>query len=300
MREEKTKVFKGVYTALVSPFTQDGKLDTAAFSKLLDRQANAGVAGFVPCGTTGENPTLTNSEWRKLIQLSVETAKKRKLQVIAGCGSNNTAEAIKLISEAFELGSDAALVVTPYYNKPTQSGLIAHYEAIAAKSPLPIFLYNVPGRTNVHLSFETVAHLFKNEKIIGIKEASGNHSHWIRLASELDIKNKALFAGDDDAFATLLALGGSGIISASANVAPERFVKIFNAALANDWVSAFATQKQLVPLIQSLFMETSPAPTKFALSALGQIENTLRLPLVKGSPTCEQTVRECLTQIGLV
>lgn len=293
-------MLNGVFVASVTPFTKRGDLDLPALRALLEWQAKSGVHGFVPCGTTGENPTLSKSEWTQVVQLTIEVAKKHGKKVVAGCGSNNTAEVLSLIDEAKALGADAALVVTPYYNKPNQRGLIAHYETIAERSPLPIVLYNVPGRTNVSITCETLKQLFKSDKIVAIKEASGNYSQWMQIAAENNLSQKSLLSGDDDAFVAILALGGTGIISAAANVMPGKFVELYDLTLKNEWKKAFELQTALFPAIKALFAETNPAPAKFALSVLGLSENNLRLPLVPVSSETEKAIRSSLGSLGLV
>lgn len=277
---------EGVYVATLTPFSSTGEVDWEKYRELLEWQVACGVQGFVPCGTTGENPTVTPMEWRQLVSVTIEVARAAKLKVIAGCGSNSTQSSLEMVLEAQKLGADAALVVTPYYNKPTQRGLIAHYEFLAKNSRLPLILYNVPGRTNVNLTAETVTALFRHPQIIGIKEASGHHAQWMQIARNVDLREKFLLAGDDDAFATILSLGGSGIISASANAAPEQFVKIYELFKQGEWEAALREQKRVLPLVSSLFLETSPAPLKHALHVMKKFPPHLRLPLV---PVTEET-----------
>lgn len=287
--------FDGVYTALLTPFNEGGEIAWDKFQELLEWQAASGVHGFVPCGTTGENPTLSKEEWRRLVETTIKFSRAKGLKTIAGAGSNCTKSALELIKEAEKLGADAALVVTPYYNKPTQRGLIAHYEYLTENSSIPLILYNVPGRTNVNLLPETAEKLFQNPKIQGIKEASGNHSQWLQISQTCNLKEKSLLAGDDDAFATILSLGGSGIISASANAAPKQFVKIYDLHQKGDLAGALQEQKRLLPLIQSLFAETSPAPLKHALQTLKKFPPHLRLPLV---PVTEETAAKVNRALG--
>jgi 4-hydroxy-tetrahydrodipicolinate synthase len=292
--------WKGVYPAVVTFFDERGELALDSLEAHLENLALAGVHGFVPCGTTGESATLTATERAKVIAISVKVAKKHGLKVIAGCGSNNTAAVKPLLDEAAELGADAALVVTPYYNKPTQAGLIAHYRALADHSRIPIILYNVPGRTSVSIAPETVAQLFQHPNICGIKEASGQYGNWLALASQLNLKEKCLLAGDDDAFAPIQALGGVGIISASANVAPREFVKLYTLMESGKWPEAFQLQAKLLPLVKSLFQETSPAPAKEALSMMSAFPKSLRLPLVPVGSATAEAVRKALKELGLL
>lgn len=294
-------VIQGVYVATVSPFLEKtGEVDYKSYQAHLKWLSECGVHGFVPCGTTGEGPCLSEVERKKLIELSCEEASKKALKVIAGCGSNSTASALKMIQEAKEIGADAALVVTPYYNKPTQEGLIAHYQFLADRSEIPLVLYHVPGRTNVTFQLSTIQKLFQHPNIIGIKEASGQHSFWMGMAQTLDWKSKAILAGDDDAFALIQQLGGKGIISATANVDPKSFVKLFDLSLKGQWSEAFEVQKKLLPLVQAMFAETNPSPAKEALKLLNRMENTVRLPLVSVQTQTRETIQRALKTAGLL
>lgn len=294
-------VFKGVFVATVTPFNSTASdVDFTAYQEHLKILSDCGVHGFVPCGTTGEGPCLTDGERKKLIRLSVDTARERNLKVIAGCGSNSTSNVLRMILEAKDEGADGALVVTPYYNKPTQEGLIAHYEYLASKSPLPIVLYHVPGRTNVTFQLSTLKRLFQHPNIVGIKEASGNHGYWMGMTQTFDWKQKSVLAGDDDAFALIQQLGGRGIISATANVAPKEFVELFKLTESGNWIEAFTLQKKLLPLVQAMFLETNPSPAKSALSLLGRMEKTVRLPLVSVSSNSEEMISESLKKSGLL
>lgn len=292
--------FEGVYVATTTPFTAEGALDKDALKKHLAYLADAGVHGFVPCGTTGEASVLDATERSEVLCLTLEVAKQRGLKVIAGCGGNSTAAVLELVKQAKAMGCHGALVVTPYYNKPTQPGLKAHFEHIANESAFPIVLYNVPGRTSVNLAPETAAALFENENIVAIKEASGQHGQWMALAYAMDTSRKGLMAGDDDAFATILALGGCGMISASANVAPQAFVSLYNFAKQGKWSEAFALQKKLLPLVKALFVETSPSPAKAALAMLGRGGSGVRLPLVPASDTAIAQVKAALRGLELL
>lgn len=270
----------GVWVAVVSFFNKDFSLDLPRFRAHCEWLLDCGVEGLVPCGTTGEGPTLTSLEREQLINTSVELAEKKGKKVIAGCGGNNTATVKALIEAASHSGAHAALVVTPYYNKPSQAGLVAHYEHLADHSNIPIVLYNVPSRTGVNLLPETVIKLWQHPRLVGLKEASGNHSQWLALTSPALPENRYLLAGDDDAYATLFSLGASGIISASANVVPQLFVQLDKHLRANEWQAAWGLQKRLFPLIQSFFSETNPGPIKYFLSRMGKGLENLRLPLV--------------------
>jgi 4-hydroxy-tetrahydrodipicolinate synthase len=288
---------EGVYVATVTPFEKTGEVSLSKLEQHLRWLAESGVQGLVPCGTTGEGSTLTYEERTATIELAVKVASERGLKVIAGCNSNAPAIVLKLIQEAKKLGCDGALVVTPYYIKPTAQGLLAHYEYLANESGFPIVLYNIPGRTGVSLPTEITAKLFRNAHIVGIKEASGQHAQWQSLAGQVDLREKALLAGDDDAFAFILALGGSGVISAAANVAPLEFVKIYEASRQGKWEEVFRLQVRLYPLIRSLFLETNPSPVKYALSTLGRMEEVLRLPLVPVSEENRAAITRALSEI---
>lgn len=289
--------FEGVYVAVATPFAGDGGVDLAAMERHLDFLVREGVNGFVPCATTGESPTLSREERRKIIELCVRKANSRKLSVIAGCGGNSTSAVIELSREARDLGCQGALVVTPYYNKPTPKGLLAHYRAVADASDLPIVLYNVPARTNVNLAPELTAELFRHPRIVGIKEASGNYEQWVSLSRSVDLTTKSFMSGDDDCFAVILALGGSGIISASANVVPGLFVSIYRHAREDQWSKAFELQKRFFPLKKALFMETNPGPIKYALHLMGYAEDRLRMPLVPVEARTQEAVRAALTEL---
>ncbi len=297
MRQER---FEGVYVANVTPFDENENVDWQSLDGHYEFLLQNKVHGLVPCGTTGEGPTLSYEDRDRIVSLAVEKAKAHSAKVIVGCGSNNTRTALKMIETAAKLKADAALVVTPYYNKPTQSGLIAHYKFLAEQSPLPIILYNVPGRTNVNINPETAVEIFKHPNIVGIKEASGNHGQWMALASQINFREKSLLAGDDDAFVTVCQLGGCGIISATANVVPGHFVKIYELIKAGKTLEALSKQGKLLSLIQSMFMETNPSPAKFALSAMKCMQNQVRLPLVPVSSKTEEAVLTALRGLEIL
>lgn len=287
----------GVFVANFTPFKESQKLDVETYQRHLTWLASAGVHGFVPCGTTGESASLTIEERDILIQTTVAFSKTKNLKVIAGCGSNNTATALTYLEKAAKLGSDAALVVTPYYNRPTPAGVLAHYTFLAERSPLPIVAYHVPGRTNVFMSPELVGDVLALPRIVGIKEASGSFAQWLSVSTLPQVANKAFLSGDDDAFAAVMALGGSGLISASANVAPKAFVAIYNAFQEKSWAKGFEFQKKILPLVKAMFKETSPAPAKKALEWMGFGDGSLRLPLVPVGSDCEKVIRDALKTI---
>jgi len=266
----------GVYTALVTPFV-DGAVDIDTFRALCIRQIKSGVAGLVPCGTTGETPTLSDLEWGELVRTAVEVA-DNKVPVIAGCGSNSTAKTVETITRAKALGADAALVVFPYYNKPNSKGLFAHVEA-SLRVGLPIVLYHVPGRTGQRLPASQIATLCQLHNVIAIKEATGD----VALGQELlELTDVSVLSGDDFTFAALRAMGAHGVISVVSNIAPSLTVKWDHAANTGDVVSLRALRTQLLPLIRFLFDDTNPVPAKAAMSAMGLCSNEVRLPLATG------------------
>ncbi len=285
---------KGVYVANATPFSGSENLDLTSYTRHLAWLAEAGVAGFVPCGTTGEGAVLSDDERDAIWRTTVAFAKSKRLTVIAGCGSNDTKKSLRAIEQAAKLGCDAALVVTPYYNKPTPAGVYAHYEFLSNHSPLPIVVYHIPGRTNVFMQPETVEKVMALKKVVAIKEASGSYAQWLALSTQPVFKEKALLAGDDDALAITLSLGGTGIISASANVAPRPLVRMMQAFDKGDWATVYDIQKKLLPLVQAMFEETNPAPVKKALETLGFGDGSLRLPLVPVTARTEAMIHAAL------
>ncbi|NDC23204.1 MAG: 4-hydroxy-tetrahydrodipicolinate synthase, partial [Proteobacteria bacterium] len=239
-------------------------------------------------------------ERKKLIEIATSCGQKLNKLVIAGCGGNSTASVLQSILEARDSGASAALVVTPYYNKPTQEGLLAHYFFLADHTPIPIVLYNVPSRTGVNLLPDTVAQLWNHPQIIGLKEATGNHSQWLELTSQSFQPNRFLLAGDDDAYATLAALGATGIISATANIAPAVFVKMGQLLECGNFKEAFLLQKRLLPLVRAVFSETNPAPLKYALNRMGRGANCLRLPLVPVRPATQSILDQELKSLEMI
>jgi 4-hydroxy-tetrahydrodipicolinate synthase len=278
---------------------RDGHVDEAAFRKLIEWQIAEGSHGLVPVGTTGESPTLTPEEHRRVVEIAVETAKGR-VPVIAGAGSNNTAEAIEYTEHAEHAGADAVLSVCPYYNKPTQDGLYAHFKAVAAATKLPVFVYNVPGRTVSNITVETLARLAKDcANIIGTKDATADltrPSRQRQLSGETFIQ----LSGEDGTALGFNAHGGVGCISVTANVAPRLCSEFQEATLAGDYKMALKLQDRLMPLHTALFVETSPAPVKYAASLLGLCEDTIRLPLVPCSESCKTQVRAAMVHAGLL
>jgi 4-hydroxy-tetrahydrodipicolinate synthase len=288
--------FRGVFTALVTPF-RDGVLDEDAFGRLIERQIEAGVHGLVPVGTTGETATLSHEEHRRVIEICMAVA-ARRVPVIAGAGSNATAEAVELVRHARQLGADAALVVTPYYNRPSQEGLYRHYAAICDAVDLPIVVYNVPSRTSVDISDATLARLSSLPNIVGVKDATGDMARpsLQRLACGDDW---LLLSGDDPSALGYMAHGGAGVISVTANVAPGPCAAFCNAALAGDFETARHWQQRLVRLHKALFADASPAPTKFALASLGLCAEEARLPIAPCSEGARAQVREAMREAGV-
>ncbi|MDB5456700.1 MAG: dihydrodipicolinate synthase [Caulobacter sp.] len=288
---------KGVIPALVTPF-RDGALDEAAFVALVERQIAGGVHGLVPVGTTGETATLSTDEHKRVVELCVRTAKGRA-PVIAGAGSNSTAEAIELVRHAKTVGADAALVVTPYYNRPSQEGLYQHYAAINEAVQLPVLVYNVPSRASIDISNETLARLAKLPNIVGIKDATGDltRASFQRLMCGEDW---VMLSGDDPTALGYMAHGGHGCISVTANVAPEACATFMNACLRGEWETALYWQDRLVRLHKALFLDASPSPTKFALAHLGLCEADVRLPIAPCAEAVKPEILEAMREAGLV
>ncbi|CAL4867797.1 4-hydroxy-tetrahydrodipicolinate synthase [Asticcacaulis sp. MM231] len=282
-------LFRGVITALVTPF-KGGEVDYAALEKLVEFQIAGGVHGIVPVGTTGETSTLTMEEHRAVVKLCVEKVAGR-IKVIAGAGSNNTAETLELAHHAKEVGADAVLVVAPYYNKPSQEGLYQHFKALNDNVQIPALLYNVPGRTVVDMSNETVARLAKLPNIVGIKDATGDLERisQMRLMIEGDF---SYISGDDPTLLGYLAHGGHGVISVTSNVAPAQVVAMYEAVVQNAYEAALQWQDKLITLHKVLFADSSPSPTKYAMSRLGLCSDEVRLPIV----ACSQAVRPLVDQ----
>jgi 4-hydroxy-tetrahydrodipicolinate synthase len=290
-------LFKGVLPALVTPF-RDGAVDEDAFVRLVERQIAGGVHGLVPVGTTGETATLSHDEHRRVVELCVKTAAGR-VPVIAGAGSNATAEAIELVRHAKTIGADAALVVTPYYNRPSQEGLYAHYAAIDAAVQLPVIIYNVPGRTSVDISNEVLARLAKLPNMVGIKDATGDLAR-ASMQRLMCGEDWVMLSGDDPTALGYMAHGGHGCISVTANVAPEQCAGFYDAVLAGDWAAALQGQDRLIRLHKALFTDASPAPTKFALAHLGLCAEDVRLPIVAASEASRTEVLAAMRDAGVV
>ncbi len=292
----KQTVFEGVATAIVTPMTASG-VDYQAFARLLEWQIRMGVQAIVAAGTTGEGSTLTDEEHREVLKFCVEQVRGR-VPVIAGTGSNDTAYAIELTKYACEVGADAMLLVTPYYNKATQKGLIASFAAIADASTKPCILYNVPSRTGCNLLPETVSVLADHPRIAGIKEASGNISQIAQIAA-LCKDRIDIYSGNDDQIVPILSLGGKGVISVLSNPMPRETVEICNRFFAGDLAGACDLQLKLLPLINALFSEVNPIPVKAAMAAMGFGENILRLPLTTMEPQHEKVLFDCMKAAGI-
>lgn len=288
--------FTGIYTALITPFA-GGRLDEAAFQSFVEWQVAEGVHGLVPCGTTGESPTLSHEEHNRVIDLCVEVAKGR-VKVLAGTGSNSTDEAIMMTRHAKEAGADGALIVAPYYNKPTQEGIYRHYKAIGEAVDLPIVIYNIPGRSVVNITDETLARLGELPFIAGVKDATGD----LARVSTLRARSRKLqmLSGEDMTMLAFNAAGGQGCISVTSNVAPRQCAMVQEACLKGDYAAALLLHDELVELHAAMFCETSPAPVKFAASLMGKCRAELRLPLVGLSPEHEKHMRQVLKNLDLI
>lgn len=290
-------MFKGSFVALITPF-RNGQVDERAFKKLVEWQIRQGTHGLVPCGTTGESPTLSHEEHQAVIEICVAAAKGR-VPVMAGTGSNSTDEAISLTKHAEQVGCDAALVVTPYYNKPSQEGLYRHYAAIAKSVKIPIFIYNIPGRCAVDMSVETMGRLARIKNIVGVKDATGDLTRpgLQRLACGPDFVQ---LDGDDGTALAFNATGGVGCISVTGNIAPKLVSKMQVASLKGDTRTALKLQDKLMPLHKALFAETSPGPVKYAASLLGICTDEVRLPLGPITDATKEKVRAALKGAGLL
>ncbi len=290
--------FQGSFPALITPM-KNGAVDEAAYRKFVAWHIKEGSHGLVPVGTTGESPTVTPAEHKRLIEICVEEA-RGKVPVIAGAGSNNTAEAIEYAAHAKKAGADAALIVVPYYNKPTQEGIYQHYRAIAKAVDIPIFVYNVPGRTVANCSVETLDRLAKDCKnIIGTKDASADLTRPSRQRL-MTGENFIQLSGEDGTALGFNAHGGVGCISVTANVAPSLCAQLQEATLAGDYRKAIALQDRLMPLHHALFVETNPGPIKYAVSLLGHCTPEARLPMVPVSDSTKQMVRDAMVHAGLL
>ncbi|MCL2865088.1 MAG: 4-hydroxy-tetrahydrodipicolinate synthase [Lachnospiraceae bacterium] len=292
-------IFKGAGVAIVTPFKKDLSINYEKLDALLTEQIDQGTDAIIICGTTGESATLTETEHTNAIRFTVERVKKR-IPVIAGTGSNCTATAIRLSKEAEEVGADAALVVTPYYNKATQNGLINHFESIAANIKLPIIMYNIPGRTGIGMAAHTIAHLIKHvDNIVGVKESTGDIGFVARTMNLCDGKLE-LYSGNDDQIVPLLSLGGLGVISVISNIAPKYTHDIVSTYHAGDTKTACQMQLKAMPMIDALFCEVNPIPVKAAMNLLGKEVGSLRNPLTEIEPQHLQLLRKAMEDFGIL
>lgn len=290
-------LFQGSITALITPF-KDGKVDDKAFQKLVEWQIDQGTHGLVPCGTTGESPTLSHDEHKHVVELCIEAAAGR-VPVIAGTGSNSTEEAIELTLHAKDAGADAALVVTPYYNKPTQEGLYLHFKAINDAADIPVVIYNIPGRSVIDMTVETMARLSKLKNMVGVKDATASMARVSQQRAALG-KDFIQLSGEDAAVLGLLGMGGHGCISVTANVAPKLCAEMHTAWQRGNHERARDIQDRLMPLHDALFAETSPAPIKHAAQLLGWGDGSVRLPLVPCSQPVRERVEAATKGLGLI
>jgi 4-hydroxy-tetrahydrodipicolinate synthase len=289
-------MFRGSIVALVTPFTRDFEIDYDAYGRLIDFHLDQGTHGIVPCGCTGEAATLSHEEQESVIRFAVERVAGR-IPVIAGTGSNNTREAVSLTRYAKEVGADGALLITPYYNKPTAAGQIAHYTRVAEEVDIPIVLYNVPGRTGTKMLPETIAEMYKVPNIVAVKEACDSVG---QVSDILHLCDITVLSGADFLNFPILAVGGRGAISVIANIAPAKLAKMHDAFDAGDWETARALHYELLPLCKGLFFETNPMPTKAALAKMGLIEDVLRLPLTSMRPEPFAKLEPILKEVGAI
>jgi 4-hydroxy-tetrahydrodipicolinate synthase len=290
--------FSGSFVALVTPF-RNGKIDEAKVRELVEMHVAAGTDGLIPCGTTGESPTLSHDEHKRLVEIVVEAARKR-VHVVAGTGSNSTAEAIDLTTHAERAGASGALVVNPYYNKPTQEGLYRHYRAVADSVRIPILAYNIASRTAVNVETPTLARLARDcHNLVGVKEASGSLDQMSQVIAACG-PDFCVLSGDDNITLPLMAIGGQGVISVIANIVPKETAELTHAALDGDWKRARELHYKLFPLARAAFLETNPIPIKEAMAMAGMIEAEFRLPMCRMSDANRETLRGILRAYGLV
>ncbi|HTT75964.1 MAG TPA: 4-hydroxy-tetrahydrodipicolinate synthase [Candidatus Binataceae bacterium] len=290
-------MFSGALSALITPF-RDGHVDEKALRDLIEWQIQAGVDGLVPCGSTGESATLSHDEHERVIEIAVRQA-RRRVPVVAGTGSNATAEAIRLTAHAREVGADGALMISPYYNKPTQEGIYQHYKAVAEAVDIPIVVYNIPGRTGSNIAPETFARLAEIKQIVAVKEASGvmdQTSDILRLCGD----RLAILSGDDSLTLPIMALGGKGVIATIGNVMPREIHELAAAGLAGDFAHARQIHYRMLPLMRALFLETNPIPVKQACAFMGRCKNEVRLPLVPMTQAPAERMHAVMKDLRLV
>ena len=290
-------MFEGLFTALVTPF-RDGAVDESALRGLVEKQVAAGVDGVVPCGSTGESATLSHAEHFRVVELTVEAAGGR-VQVLAGTGSNNTRESIELTRHAREAGADGALLISPYYNKPTQEGLVAHFAAIAREADLPMVVYNIPGRTASNMLPTTLARLAEIDQVVGVKEACGDIAQISEVVA-LCPPDFSVLSGDDALILPVICVGGQGAISTTSNLAPAEILALVRAARAGDLTTARRLHARLLPLFEVLFCETNPIPVKAAVAALGLIDAEIRLPLTPLTEPNRERLQVVLKELGIL
>jgi 4-hydroxy-tetrahydrodipicolinate synthase len=291
-------MFEGVFTALITPFSGDGKVDEQALRKLVDFQIDGGIDGLVPVGTTGESPTLDAEETELVIRVVVDQAGGR-VPVIAGTGSNCTDKAIHLTERAKQIGATASLQVAPYYNKPTGEGFYRHFTAIAEAVDLPIVVYNIPGRAGKNIENPVMLKLAEHKNIVAVKEASGNIAQMMGLI-EKKPKDFAVLSGDDNMTYPLMALGGKGVVSVASNIVPDRMKALTQAALKGDWDRARSLHYDLLPLFRAIFLETNPIPIKAAMAMKGFVEEVYRLPMCPMSPENKKALTEVLKALKIL
>jgi 4-hydroxy-tetrahydrodipicolinate synthase len=291
-------VFEGCGTALVTPFRKDGSLDEHTLRSLVKRQIDAGINFLVPCGTTGESPTLTRKEHLRVVEITLEEARGR-VPVVAGAGGYNTAEVIELAKEVRAVGANGILSVTPYYNKPSQEGIYQHFSAIAAAVKLPIIVYNIQGRSAVNIETATLKRLAESEYIVGVKEASGNITQMAAVIHHMPARF-AVFSGDDGVTIPLVALGGRGVIATVANQIPKEMTELTQKALANDFAGAREIQRKFLPLMELNGIETNPIPVKAAMALMGLLEPVWRLPMCAPAPANLAKIEKVLETLGLL
>ncbi len=291
-------MFQGSLCALITPF-RDGEVDEAAIREIVDWHVAEGTTGLVPCGTTGESPVLSHEEHDQVVSLTIECAAGR-VPVMAGTGSNSTREAIRLTQHARAAGADAALLVMPYYNKPTQEGMYGHFRAVHDATDLPLYIYNIPGRCVVDMSIDTMVRLAELPRIVGVKDASNDPVRPHQLRAALADREFNQLSGEDASQLAFLACGGHGTISVTANVAPRECAAMHQAWRAGDAAKALELHERLMPLHEALFVETSPGPVKFATSLLGRCSSEIRLPLVQPGPSTQQAVRDAMAGLDLL
>jgi len=287
-------MFKGAYTAIVTPFDRKGDVDYGTLQKLVELQIKAGIDGIVPVGTTGESPTLDFEEHCKVIEVCVETAKKRT-KIIAGTGANSTREAVALTRFAAKAGADATLQVAPYYNRPSQQGLCRHFLEVADIG-LPVILYNIPGRTGVEITVDTLEKLIKHPKIVALKEAGGTVQRVSQILDRFDI---CILSGDDPLTLPMMSVGAKGVISVASNIAPRIVAEMVHAALKNDWKKAMQMHRRYYRLFSHIFLDTNPVPVKAAMAMLGLVEEVYRLPLCPMSKVLRKKLADTLVELGI-